>query len=153
MNPQTHFLFTLLLSSFFVRLGLLSWKLAFLAALLTILFDLDHYLEHIFKAKKNKFSLKDTWNNSIALHRYKQRSFLHHSLGIVFISIILFLISLINLQTTLILALAYYPHVLLDHLYLSKEHLFKNKIGPVYFRESLSEIVLDILLILLFLFI
>lgn len=153
MNPQTHFLFSFLLATLFVKINIISWNIAFFIGIATILFDLDHYIEHILHSKKYPFSLSDTWNNSEKFHRFKQRSFLHHFSGFFIITILFVIFLFIKAQWALILALIYYPHIFLDYVRLRKESYFRKKIGIFYVQETPFELFLDCVLLLLFIII
>jgi len=148
MYPQTHFLFPFFIALILTEFNLLSWKLALLAGTVGVLVDLDHYFEHIMHAKKNKFSLKDTWNNSIKLHKFYQRSFIHHWIGAVLIASILLAALFFNWKISLALAIGYYSHLILDHYHLKGKKL-EIKIGPLFINEYHTEIILDAILIVL----
>ncbi len=147
MYPHTHFLFPLFIALVLQKLGFISWRLALLAGFVGIFVDIDHYIEHILHAQTKKFSLVDTWNNSVKLHKFYQRSFIHHWQGFLLISL-LFLVGFFwNRQFILALALGYYSHLLLDHLHLNHKHLLGAKIKGFYLEEPWGEIMLDLLLI------
>lgn len=148
MYPQTHYLFPFLIGLIFYQTDILSWKLALLAGIVGVIIDLDHYVEHIFRAKKNRFSLKATWNNSIKLHKFNQRSFIHYWDGALIITFLLGILIFLNWHIALALAIGYYSHILLDIPHFAKKTIIKLKIGELYFRESWVEIVFDIILFL-----
>ena len=111
--------------------------------------DIDHYIEHILHAKSKRFSLKATWKNSIKLHRFNQRSFVHYWGGALILTVLFGIIAYFNLRIALVLAIGYYSHLLLDFLFhLKKERLFRKKIGDFYIKETYFEFVLDLVLIL-----
>jgi len=148
MNLHTHFLFPVAISLLFYKLNFLSWPLVLASGLVGMLIDLDHYLEHILHAKKNRFSIIATWNNSIKLHRFNQRSFIHDGPGILIITAVLLICSYFYWRLALALAIGYYSHILLDHLHLKKEKYFRGKLGAYFLKESYFEIWLDLLLII-----
>lgn len=147
MYPHTHFLFPFFLGLLLSKFGILSWKGALLAGIIGVLIDLDHYVEHILQAKTDKFSLRATWNNSIKLHRFQQRSFIHDAKGCVLLTVLLVGIALFSWKAALAGALGYYSHLLLDFPSLRKEKKVREKVGSLYFRETYGEMVLDILLV------
>lgn len=148
MNSQTHFLFPFFLCLVLYKLQFVSLKLAVIAGFVGVLIDLDHYIEHIKHAKKNKFSIKDTWNNSEHFHKFPQRSSIHHETGATIITLLLILTALMDYKIALVLAIAYYSHLYLDYLWIEKPHYMRMKFGKLYFRETHFEFVLDIILIL-----
>ncbi len=148
MYPQSHFLVPFFIGLILAKLNVLSWKLAVLAGIVGILVDLDHYIEHILRAKTNRFSLKATWNNSIKHHKFNQRSFIHYWDGALLITLILAIIAYSNWQCALAIALGYYSHLLLDIPHFAKKTIVKIKFFDLYFRESWVEILFDVLLII-----
>lgn len=148
MYPQTHFLFPFFLALILTKLNYLSWQLALLAGIVGVLVDLDHYVEHILHAKTDKFSLIATWNNSIKLHRFNQRSFIHYGKGVLILTIILIITAIFSWQIALALALGYYSHIFLDDIHLRKEKYFRRKMMNLWFKESYFEIVLDVTLVI-----
>jgi hypothetical protein len=148
MNLQTHFLFPFFIALILTKLNLISWKLALLCGLIGVLIDVDHYVEQIAHSKTNRFSLKVAWNNSIRFHRFEQRSFIHHWQGFLMLTLIFLIILFFSWKISLILAIAYYSHILLDYAHLKKEKFLRWKVGKLFVKESYLEIFLDILLIL-----
>ena len=153
MNIHTHFLFPFFIGVLFMKLSIFSWQFALLAGVIGMLVDADHYIEHILHAKKHRFSLKDTWNNSIKLHRFNQRSFIHEGLGVFVLTVLFLIIMYLNLSLAITLFLGYYSHILLDGIYLKHPHHFRRKISSWFFKESYVEIFLDIVLLIGILFI
>ena len=148
MYPQTHFLFPYFIALILTEFGLLSWKLALLAGLVGVLVDLDHYFEHMLHAKKNRFSLKDTWNYSIKLHKFYQRSFVHHWIGAMLVGLILLIILFFNWKISIALAIGYYSHLILDHYHLKGKKL-EIKVGSLFIDEFYTEIIVDVILLIL----
>ena len=89
MLPHSHFLFAFLVGLIFAKLGVFSWKFAILCGIIAVFVDIDHYIEHILHSKKDKFSIRATWNNSIKLHKFNQRSFIHNIKGLFILTILL----------------------------------------------------------------
>ncbi|MDP3640399.1 MAG: metal-dependent hydrolase [Nanoarchaeota archaeon] len=146
MYPQTHFLFPFFIGLVLSKLNVLSWELALLAGIIGVLVDLDHYVEHILHAKMNQFSLRATWNNSIKLHRFYQRSFIHFEKGALLVTGVLVALAFFSWQVSLALAFGYYSHLLLDYPSMKKERRIHLRIGHLYIREPYMEIALDVLL-------
>ena len=151
MDPHTHFLFPFAVGLILYKLGLISGELVLLAGVIGVLIDVDHYIEHILHAKTNRFSFRAAWNNSIKLHRFNQRSFIHYGTGAMVLTIIFIVIAWFNWRLALVLSIGYYSHLLLDLPFHFKNHLekkaFRWKIGPYYMKESSLELVIDIILL------
>lgn len=147
MNPITHFLVSFVLSLLLFKLNIIPFEYALICGIISVLIDIDHYIEYVIHAKSNRFSLKAAWNNSIKLHRFKTRSFIHHWRGAFILTIIFVIILLFNWKISLILALAYYSHLVLDIHHLTKKNL-RLKIEGWFWTEPYSEIALDIICIL-----
>lgn len=148
MDPHTHFLFPFAIALILNKLGIISFKLALLCGIFAVLIDIDHYVEYILHAKKNRFSLIATWNNSMRYHRFIGRSFIHHWQGFCILSLVFVALSFFDWKLAFILAIGYYSHILLDHIALRKEGFIKSKVGKVFVKESESEFVLDIILLI-----
>jgi len=148
MNPHTHFLFPFFIALILTKLNLISWKLAVLCGLIGVLIDLDHYIEYILHSKSNRFSLRSCWNNAIRLHRFNQRSFIHHWRGFLILSLIFLIVLFFSWKISLILVISYYSHIFLDYIHLKKEKLLRWKLCELFMKESRLEIILDILLVL-----
>ena len=149
MLPHSHFLFAFLIGLIFTKLGFFSWKFALFCGIIAVLVDLDHYVEHILHAKKDKFSIRATWNNSIKLHKFNQRSFIHYFKGAIFLTVLFAAIYLINAKIALVLAIGYYSHLLLDLPYFHKQKILRLKLGKWYFNEKYPEIIFDVLLVII----
>ncbi len=143
MDPQTHFLFPFVIGLLLAREGVFSLELALLCAVIGVLVDLDHYIEHIMLAKENRFSIKAAWNQSERFHRFQQRSFIHHLSGAVTLAIVFYFISFYNAKLAMAMAVGYYSHLVLDYVHLKKEKFFRYKIYGFYLKEPWSELALD----------
>lgn len=148
MNPHTHFLFPFALGLVFANLGFLSIPLVIIAACIGVFVDIDHYIEHILHTKKNKFSLKSTWNNSMKYHKFRQRSFIHDGSGIVLLTIFIIIVSFFSWPYGIVLGLGYYSHLLLDYVHMKKEKFVQWKNMHLHMRMSYEEVGLDILLVI-----
>ena len=148
MNIHTHFLFPFCIALLFSKLGFFSWKFSLLAGIVGMAVDIDHYIEHILHAKRNRFSLKDTWNNSIRLHTFNQRSFIHEGIGVFMLTILFLIVAYFNLYLSVALFIGYYSHILLDGIYLYHSHHFRGKVSSLFLKESYAEMVFNVLLIL-----
>jgi hypothetical protein len=150
MYPWTHFLFPLFVGLILTKLSVFSWKLAFLAGIIGAAVDIDHYFEHIMRAKKDKFSLIKTWNVSIKTHHFNQRSFIHGWGGAILLTAAFIVAVFFNWQVTLALALGYYSHLLLDFPFVElpyTEERVRWRIGNLWFREPFFEVGLDLVLV------
>lgn len=150
MYPQTHFLFPFLISLILMKYGLLDWKLALISGIIGVLIDLDHLAEHIFHSRKNKFSIVDTWNNAVHYHRFSERSLLHHWLGMLIIGFILMVVSFFNWKISLMLAIAYYSHMVLDHICIrvKPKYVLRLKEEGLFVQIPYYELVFDGILVL-----
>jgi hypothetical protein len=147
MLPQTHFMFPFFAGLVLWKVGLWSWEFALLAGIIGAAVDIDHYIEHIIHAKKNRFSLIATWNNSVKLHRFSQRSFIHQADGMVILTIIFATLAYYNWMWALALSIGYYSHLLLDYTPLREGKRWRLKLGDVYINENSSEVIIDVLLL------
>ena len=148
MYPQTHFLFPFFVGVILVKLGWFSWELALIAGLAGVLIDVDHYVEHIFRSKKKRFSLRHTWRTSVVTHKFHQRSFIHHKNGAVVVTFLLIILAVFSQVWSLALALAFYSHMLLDHIHLKHPKRIKIKLFGIYEKEPRCELILDVLLLI-----
>lgn len=151
MLPHTHFIFPFSIALFLARFNVISLEFALLCGLIGVLVDLDHLIEHILHAKKKRFSLKDTWNNSIKIHKFHQRSFIHFWKGVVILTIVFGIIAYFDWKIALIFIIGYYSHLFLDVIHDQTKHFMKWKIGELFIRESHLEFILDVLLIIVIL--
>lgn len=146
MGPQTHFLLPFFIAFILFRLNIISFKLMLLCAFLGVLIDLDHYIEHILHSRKHKFSLAGAWNNSVKLHKFHQRSFIHHEKGALILTVIFLALAFFYWKTALILAISYYSHIFLDWMHLKGVPSVSFRVWKIYDQRSYFEIMLDILL-------
>ena len=147
MLPHTHFLFPFFVGLVLWKMGLWSWELALFAAIIGVIVDIDHYIEHVLHAKKNRFSLIATWNNSVKLHKFEQRSFIHHADGMVVLTLIFAIIVYYSWPIALALSIGYYSHLMLDYTPIRKGKIWRLKLGDMYVSENSSELILDGLLL------
>jgi len=146
MLPQTHFLFALLVAMVFNKLGHLSVKLVIITAILAVLIDLDHLVEYFVHRKK--ISLKNTWNNAVRFHKFEERSFVHHIQGFVIVTGTVAFLAFLYWKVALVMAIAYYTHMLLDYVHMKKDKFLRFKFANLYFKEAYQEIALDAVLLL-----
>ena len=155
MYPQSHFLFSLLVGMIFFKFGIVDLKSAVFVGLVGVLVDVDHYVNFIFR--KNDFSVKDAWNAVVVSH-FRGRTFIHHEIGFVIVSLIFAGLYFYNLYLFWIFALGYYSHLVLDFGHFN----FLKIRGKIRFQEKgyvvkitkfevLFDIFLVIAIILLFL--
>ncbi|PIZ51963.1 hypothetical protein COY27_01890 [Candidatus Woesearchaeota archaeon CG_4_10_14_0_2_um_filter_33_13] len=147
MYPHTHFLFPFTIALVLNRFSIISWKLTVLCGIVGVIIDIDHFIDHIVQAKGNKFSIKATWNNSVRFHRFDQRTFIHHWKGAILVTTIIGSLILYNWQVSLIIALGYYSHLLLDYIHVRKDKSVRIRLKGFFIKEYYSEILLDLSLI------
>lgn len=143
MNPHSHFLFPFIIALILVKLNILSWQLAIACSLIAVFIDIDHYVEHILHYKRNRFSLKATWNDSVKPHRFCHWSFIHHWNGALILTAIFAIILLFNWKISLILGIAYYSHFFLDHINLKANKFVPFRILNFDIVQSNIEILLN----------
>jgi len=147
MLPHTHFLFALLVGILAYYKGQITSANIIIIAILSTIIDIDHpiaYLRH-----HKKLSLKKAWNNAVTAHEH-QRTIIHKPLGISIITISLFILLQFYPQTN-ILFLAYFSHMFLDYVHLTKEKIKKHNfinLFNILIPISPSEIAFDIILII-----
>lgn len=137
MYPPVHFLFPFMLTFLLHQNGLIPLYPAFLAGFVGLFVDVDHYIEHMLYAKKDRFSLRRTWNNATYYHRFNERSFIHHWQGLLLLSLLFAAMAFFSWQTALAMAIGYYSHMLLDHVHMKKTSGFSFK--GLYLRASKAE--------------
>ena len=146
MYPWTHFLFPFFISEVLVSFSYLTHWQAIIVGTIGVLIDLDHPIE--FALVRSKFSFRQAWNNSVVSHKIEGRTFIHHWLGILIVTIFCSVLFFLNPLYTLIIALGYYSHILLDYLHikiLNKNIKFKEFGFSIRIPEY--EIILDIFLL------
>ncbi|MFA6461596.1 MAG: metal-dependent hydrolase [Candidatus Woesearchaeota archaeon] len=149
MYPQTHFIVPFLLAEVLVKLGILNHKLAFLAGLIGVIIDLDHYLYRVIKYKD--FSLKDSWNGAIVRGDPGERTFLHHRFGALIVALISGVMGLFYWPGAIVLVLGYYSHLLLDDIHIKTKKILRLKEEGYVFKIPFYEIIVDVILGLLIL--
>jgi len=148
MYPQSHFLFSFLIASVFVKFGVFDWRVALLVGLVGMFIDLDHFLN--FAIRRDDYSLKDAWNAVVVRH-FIGRTFIHHWIGFILMTIIIVGLYYWNMTWFWIIGLGYYTHIFLDY---AKLNILKIK-GTEVIREegfvmriSKFEIMFDIFLLI-----
>jgi len=148
MYPQSHFLFSFLIGLIFMKFGFFDLKIAFLVGLVGFFVDIDHYVKFIFS--KGDFSLRDAWNR-MARGIFGGRSFIHHKIGFIILTLVVVFLFFFNKTFFWILGLGYFSHMFLDYAHLNvlkirekitiKEFGFLEKIGKF-------ELLFDLFLII-----
>lgn len=147
MLPHTHFLFALLVGILAYYKGQITSGNIIIVAILSTIIDIDHpisYLKH-----HGKLRLKKAWNNAVTAHEH-QRTIIHKPLGILIISISLFILMKFYPKANIFL-LAYFSHIFLDYVHLTKEKIKKHNfinLFNVLIPLSTSEITFDVILII-----
>jgi len=147
MYPQSHFLFSFLVASIFVKFGVFDYKVALFIAVFAVLVDLDHFLNFVFR--RGDYSLKDAWNAVVVKH-FPGRTFIHHWIGFILITALVIGLYYWNITWFWIIGLGYYTHMFLDY---AKINILKIK-GIEVIREagfvmklSKFEVLFDIFLL------
>jgi hypothetical protein len=113
MQPNTHFaaglFFGLAVANYF---GMSYWW-ALVAGLIAMFIDVDHGIAYFLKF--HKFSIKGCYNACCSHHFPKGRMFIHHKNGFLVITIALIILYAVNPFMSVLIAVAYYSHYILDH--------------------------------------
>lgn len=148
MYPQSHFLFAYLVSLLFVKFGVFDYRIALFAAVAGVLVDIDHYITFLFKYKKLNFV--DAWNKHVR-GLYGGRSFIHHHVGFIVMTLIIIGLFFYSRDWFWIIAIGYYTHMFLDYAHLNilkiKERITIREFGLIE-KINKFEILFDIFLIL-----
>ena len=148
MYPQTHFLASLLIASIFSKFGVFDYKIALFAALAGMLVDIDHFIVFVLKYKEMNF--KHAFNKAVN-GIYHGRSFIHHQIGIVLITLGIIGLYFTNLTWFWIIGLGYYSHLFVDYAHLNilkiREKMTIKEFGIVE-KINKFEVLLDIFLII-----
>ncbi len=145
MQPHTHFLFPLAIGLLLFRFGMISWKIALLCAVVGVLIDLDHYVEYVIHAKKNRFSFIGMWNDSMTKESFVKRSFTHYWPGMIGTTLLIIILFPFSSLASLVLAIAYYSHMILDYIELTQKRFVRWKMLFIYMKESYLNIAFDII--------
>jgi len=129
MYPQSHFLFSFLVASIFVKFGVFDWKIALFVGFVGVFVDLDHFLNFIIR--KNDYDLKDAWNGCVVRH-FPGRTFIHHWIGFILMTGLIVCLYYWNMTWFWIVCLGYYTHMILDY---AKINILKIK-GVEVIKES-----------------
>lgn len=144
MYPQTHFLFSYLIGLVFAKFGIIDYRSALFVSVVGLLIDVDHFIEFVFRYKE--WSFKHAWNRAVN-GLYRGRSFIHHQIGFVLITLIFVGLFYFNRNLFWIFALGYYSHLFLDYAHLNVLKIKGNVvIEEAGFVERISkfEVLLDI---------
>ncbi|MAH03873.1 hypothetical protein CMI39_03765 [Candidatus Pacearchaeota archaeon] len=148
MYPQTHFLFSFFIASIFVKFGIFDYKIAFFVAFAGLLIDIDHFIVFILRYKE--MNIKHAWNKAVN-GLYKGRSFIHHYIGIILITLIIILLYYYNKTWFWVIGLGYYSHLFVDYAHLNilkiKEKMTIKEFGIIE-KINKFEVLLDIFLII-----
>ena len=148
MYPQTHFLASYLLGLIFAKFGIFDYKIAFLVGLAGMFVDIDHYIIFVLKFKKLNF--KDSFNKAVK-GLYHGRSFIHHKIGILIITILIIALYSLNKNWFWIIGLGFYSHLFVDYAHLNilkiREKITIKEFG-ITERINKFEVLLDIFLVI-----
>ncbi len=148
MYPQTHFLFSYLIALIFAKFGIFDYKVAFFVALVGLFIDIDHFI--IFVLKFKDIDLRNAWNKNV-YGKYHGRTFIHHWIGFILITIIIVWLFFVNKNLFWIFGLGYYSHMFLDYTHLNILKIRgKMNIKEAGFIMKISkfEILFDLFLII-----
>ncbi|MBU0461663.1 MAG: metal-dependent hydrolase [Nanoarchaeota archaeon] len=148
MYPSTHFLVPLFIGEILVQIGMLTHTQALIAAVLAVAIDLDHYLVYALYHKDLNFM--HFWNDSNRKGDEKGRTVIHHLPGVIAVSVLIIILFFVNVPACIIIALAYYSHILLDNCYTRRydKNKFIVNIFGVYFKLNRTEMIANVLLLI-----
>jgi|APSaa5957512622_1039677.scaffolds.fasta_scaffold32442_2 hypothetical protein len=147
MYPFSHFLFALFSGEVFVKLGFLNQDLALLVAVIAVLIDIDHFVFYSFKHQD--WDLKHAWNAAVS-GKEEERTFIHHWIGFLIITIVIAGLYFYNFTVFLVLALAYYSHMFLDYAHLNVlkiKGIVSEEIDGYVLRIHKYEVLFDVLVL------
>ena len=116
MYPITHFLFAFLIGGVLVELGFWGGGMVWVIGLIAVFIDIDHLISY--GILHRDFNPQHAWNGAVVKHEH-ERTFIHHRLGFVLITILIAGIYFISFDWFLILAIGYYSHMFLDYAHLN----------------------------------
>jgi len=147
MYPQTHFLASLFIGMIFSKLGFFDYKIALFVGFAGMLVDMDHFIVFVLRYKELNF--KHAFNKAV-YGVYCGRSFIHHQIGIVLITLIIVGLYFYNITWFWIIGLGFYSHLFVDYAHLNvlkiREKMTIKEFGIVE-RINKFEILLDIFLV------
>ena len=112
MYPQSHFLFPLFIGELLVKSGYVDQRFVIIAVLVGVFVDLDHPIKHFFLT--GELNPRKAWNAGIVCHE-DDRTFIHHTNGILVVTILFIILSKYSPYWTAAVMLGYYSHMILDH--------------------------------------
>lgn len=148
MYPHTHLITALLAGFLLFRLDVLTIPQVLICGALAVLIDIDHYVLFVYRHLKEKdLSIIHAWNASSVGHE-NNRSMIHHKDGIIMISVILLPLVFIRIDYYLVIAIAYYSHIILDHLHIRhfKDDRTLAEFG-FFFKVRRTELVFDLIIL------
>lgn len=148
MYPQTHFLASYFIGLIFAKLGFFDYKVALFVGLAGMLIDIDHYI--VFALKYKELNLKDSFNKAVK-GLYHGRTFIHHQIGILIMTLIIIALYFLNKTWFWIICLGFYSHLFIDYAHLNilkiREKMTIKEFG-ITEKINKFEVLLDIFLIL-----
>lgn len=146
MYPQTHFLASLFIGMIFAKFGVFDYRVALFVGLAGMLVDIDHFIVYVFKFRE--MDLKHAWNKAVR-GLYHGRSFIHHQIGILVITLIVVALYFFNRTFFWIIGLGYFSHLFVDYAHLNvlkiREKMTIKEFGIVE-KINKFEVLLDIFL-------
>jgi len=146
MYPQTHFLASLLTGMIFSKFGVFDYKVALFVGLAGMFVDIDHFIVFVLKYKEMNF--KHAFNQAVK-GLYHGRSFIHHQIGIVLMTLVIVALYFYSQTWFWIIGLGYYSHLFIDYAHLNilkiKGKMTIEEFGIIE-RINKFEVLLDIFL-------
>jgi len=145
-------MFAFLIGLIGLKWGYFSLTEVVVIGVLAVVIDIDHLIS--FYRHHKSLNLLNCWNTAFETHEYLW-TFIHNRFGMICVMGVLAFVSLFNMKYALIPGIAYFSHMLLDHI-----HLHKHKIKGHNFKEIFgfaiplcySEFVFDFILLVSILF-
>lgn len=139
MYPQSHFLFPLLIGLILEKLGYVGYDFVLVAVLVGVFIDADHPIHHFFMT--GQLSITATADDAFKRH-IDDRTFLHHKLGMIVMSLFLIIAFAYFPYWALAVAVGYYSHMLLDHV-TADGRLLDNRTSKDYLGKT-EPIILNV---------
>ena len=143
MYPITHFLVPTTIMIILYKLNLTTPKYIIIAGLTGMLIDIDHYIHLIITHKS--FSLRKAWNIAVTGHE-NERSFIHHTKGIILTTFLMFILYFYSKNLTVGLSTGYYTHIILDKIHIQTKKILSIREFGFLMRMPLYELILNALL-------
>jgi hypothetical protein len=129
MYPHSHLIIGFIFGVLGWKIGVIQTNDIFIIALLSVLIDLDHYLDYIVR---NKDYHPKRFLNSVLSKKDNHNTIFHNITGITIIVPFIFIIGWFDLRLGYIALVSYLPHMILDHIDLVNKRLVNYDIVEIF---------------------